>query len=159
MSTPKYATVVKLDGVKEVLSNLDRHSKKLGNAVERGCLKAAKFLRNKSLELVPVETGHLRDSCTEPENIGGKGFKCDVVFGYTAEYAVWVHEDLVNQAPPARAAHGVFYNVKHADEIASQANGMFKRGEKEQAKFLEQPLRDYRNDLLQIIADTIKSAR
>jgi len=167
MSSPKYATVLRLEGVEQVLRNINVASEKMGRAAERGCIAGAKFLRNESLKLVPVQLGALRSSCYKPKNIGGKGFKADIVIGYTADYAVWVHEDLVAQAPPARAAHGKFFNIKHAAEIAAAKGkaagtakgGMFNRGSLEQAKFLEQPLRDKRKEILQIIANAIKQAK
>jgi hypothetical protein len=73
-----------------------------------------------------------------------------VIVGYTAAYAVYVHENL-------EAAHGQMYNAKYADEIAMTRamkaakipKGSFTewhdRGPNQQAKFLEQPARELSN--------------
>ena len=75
-----------------------------------------------------------------------------VVVGYTAAYAVYVHENL-------EAAHGTAYNAKYAAEISQGQmvnkkgrvvkkkgwKGRTSRGPEQQAKFLEQPARELSN--------------
>ena len=83
-----------------------------------------------------------------PDAVAGES----VVVGYTAAYAVHVHENL-------EAAHGAAYNAKYADEIAQGQTvnkkgrvvkkrgwkGRTSRGPGQQAKFLEQPARELSN--------------
>lgn len=54
----------------------------------------------------------------------GKGFKTDVTVGYTQEYAVFVHENMDARHKPGK-----------------------------QAKFLEQPMNDKKDEMLGIIKD------
>jgi hypothetical protein len=72
-----------------------------------------------------------------------------VVVGYAASYAVYVHENL-------EARHGADYNSWHGEEIAAGKTksgrtkkgwkGKTSRGPNQQAKFLEQPVRELSND-------------
>jgi hypothetical protein len=81
---------------------------------------------------------------TYPDSVLGES----VVVGYTAAYAVYVHENL-------EAAHGAAYNAKHAAEISAGKTkssktkkgwkGATSRGPNQQAKFLEQPARELNN--------------
>ena len=72
-------------------------------------------------------------------NIGGVGYRTDILVGFTADYAAIVHEDMTKK-------HGADFNIKHADEIVAAEGtkrgtakgGMFLRGEDQQAKFLDQ---------------------
>ena len=90
-------------------------------------------------------------------NIGGVGYRTDILVGFTANYAVYVHEDMTKK-------HGKDFNIKHAEEIAAAQGtkrgtakgGMFLRGEDQQAKFLERPAREERQRILKIIAREAK---
>jgi hypothetical protein len=66
-----------------------------------------------------------------------------VIVGYTASYAVHVHENL-------EAAHGQEYNVKHAQHYGPRSKKagelVVQRGPNQQAKFLEKPARELTND-------------
>jgi len=112
--------------------------------LKRGLMKAGLALQRESMKIVPVQTGNLRRSAfTRPED-GGLA----VAVGYTAAYAIYVHENL-------DAAHGSVFNQKHADKIA-KAKGparkiWFNRGPEQQAKFLEKPFREQRGRLVQIV--------
>lgn len=71
-----------------------------------------------------------------------------VVVGYTAAYAVYVHENL-------EVKHGSDYNAWHGEEISAGKTksgktkkgwkGKTSRGPNQQAKFLEQPARQLNN--------------
>lgn len=156
----------RLVGVPEFLKKLRGAKDKIGLACARGLMKGGLLLQRESQQLVPVQLGELKASAGT-RNIGGQGFDADIVVFYVPEYAVYVHEDLVAQAPPARAAHGKYFNIKHAAEIAAAKGtplgtakgGMFKRGEKQQAKFLEQPARELRTEILKIIAAEVGKIR
>ena len=143
--------LAKVTGVKQIAFNMKKVNSKLSNNFSRGLKRGGLFLLKHSKKIVPVQVGTLRSSgfC---RNVGGSGFRTDIVVGYTAEYAAYVHEDL-------EKAHGKAFNIKHASEIATAkgmkrgtaAGGMFKRGEDQQAKFLEKPAREKRPEILAII--------
>ncbi len=148
-----------VSGLPTVLKNLDRANMKIAEAVHRGLVKGGRLLQAASMDIVPVQTGNLKASCFT-RNVGGGGFNVDIVVGYTADYAVYVHEDLTK-------AHGKEFNIKHAEEIAKAVGtpagtakgGMFPRGENQQAKFLERPMREKRTEILKIIADEVRGVR
>jgi len=148
------AALLEIRGVQSVLSSLAAARPRYGAAIERGLKKAGLFLQRESQKIVPVQTGNLKNSAFT-RNVGGRGAAADVVVGYTAAYAVYVHEDLSK-------AHGRAFNVKHAAEIeraralglkaATAEGGMFPRGENQQAKFLEAPARTKRREIMAIIS-------
>jgi len=145
------AKLTNIRGLSTVLSNLKKAKTNLASGVGRGLKKGGLHLQKKSGDIVPVQLGNLKNSifC---RNVGGSGFDTDIIVGYTADYAVWVHENL-------NAAHGKVFNEKHAAEIVAArgtkggtaAGGMFNRGEEQQAKFLEKPAREERRTILMII--------
>ena len=73
-----------------------------------------------------------------------------VAVGFSAAYALIVHENI-------EAAHGAVYNEKWAADIA--AGKKHSRGENQQAKFLEQPLRENRKKYAKLIADALKQGK
>ncbi len=83
-----------------------------------------------------------------------------VVVGYSAGYAVYVHENL-------QAAHGTLYNLKHQQEVAysralkkariGEARPFRSRGPNQQAKFLEQPAREMKTEIAQIVVTAMKN--
>ncbi len=138
------AELVTITGLDVVLKNLKNVKPTLGVNVGRNLKRAGLFLQRASQKIVPVDKGILRASAFT-RNVGGTGWKTDIVVGYTAAYAVYVHENLL-------AAHGRAFNIKHAAEIANKKNKSFRsRGENQQAKFLERPMRLFRNEMLGII--------
>jgi hypothetical protein len=149
------AVILQVTGVGEVMKRLAASKAILGTAITRGLVEAGQFLQAKSQDIVPVQMSDLKNSAFT-RNIGGQGMDADVVVGYTAGYAIYVHEIM----PPYRT-HGKEFNVKHAAEIAAAVGtkkgtakgGMFNRGENQQAKFLETPMRMYRKEILQHIIE------
>ncbi len=87
------ANLVKVTGVKNVIANIKRVNVKFGIGVERGLKKAGLLIQRESQKIVPVDVGNLRGGAFT-RNIGGRAFDTDVIVGYTADYAVYVHEDL-----------------------------------------------------------------
>jgi hypothetical protein len=153
-------TNVTLSGFDSVFSAMRTSGFADPNAWENGLLKGGLLLQRESQAIVPVQFGPLRASAFT-RNVGRSGFDADVIVGYTAAYAVFVHENL-------EAAHGADFNVKHANKIAGMSDLRksqhrkvrvkdiwFLRGENQQAKFLEQPARQYRMAILQVIGKTI----
>jgi len=115
------AKVIAITGMSEVLANLKRHQSTTACGVERGLKRAGLFLQRESQKIVPVDTSNLKNGAFTRKT-GGSGFNADVVVGYVADYAVFVHEDL---------------QAKH------------KLGK--QAKYLEQPARENRNEMIRIV--------
>lgn len=112
---------VSVGGVKVVLKNLRRYKKMIPKNVHRGMKKAGLFLQRKSQEVVPVDTGHLKSSAFTRGEGEGKNFI--VIVGYTASYAIYVHENP---------------NAFHLPPT--------------QWKFLEDPAKRYRREMHLIIA-------
>ena len=118
------AEVMKIQGVRKVVHNVNSAKAGAAYGVEVGLKKAGLFLQGKSQDLAPVDTGNLHGGAYTRHE--GTGVDTEVEVGYVAEYAVYVHEDLF--------AH---HNVG-------------------QAKFLEQPMRDHKDDVTRIVQDEVK---
>lgn len=145
------ARLVTITGVDTVIRNLTKAGSKLAAGTAKGLKRGGLFLQRESQKIVPVQLGTLKGTAFT-RNMGGSGFRTDIVVGYTSEYAVFVHEDL-------EKAHGERFNIKHAQEIAAAKGtargaakgGMFRRGKNQQAKFLEKPAREKRSEIIDII--------
>lgn len=128
------ARINKIRGLQTVLQNMRRQDMRLRGGLERGLKKAGLYLQAKSQKEVPVEFGVLRASAfTRAE---GKGLGTRIIVGYTAAYAIYVHENL-------DAAHGRAFNAKYAADI--EAGIKKSRGEGQKAKFLEDPYKNRAN--------------
>jgi hypothetical protein len=148
-------------GVNEVAKQLDLTNKKAILGFVRGLKAAGEWLLAKSQEIVPWQFGKLSGS-GYVRNIGGQGLDANIVVGYQAAHAVYVHENL-------EAAHGQAFNVKYANQIAAHSrtikrgarkgqvtpptvkSGWSPRGVNQQAKFLETPMRTEREAMMDII--------
>ncbi len=141
----------RMTGLKSVLGKLKSvKTVRLGPGFEVGLKQAGLFLLGASQRIVPVWRGPLKAS-GRTLNIGGKGYLADVVvaYGSGAPYAITVHEDLTK-------VHGAVFNRRYAGEISAaqtpeQKAYYFKRGENQQAKFLEAPARQYRPQMIALI--------
>lgn len=121
----------------------------------RGLKTAGMLILRDSQKIVPVDYGPLKASGFVRAK-GANTKNVDVTVGYTAAYAVYVHEDL-------EKAHGSAFNIKYAAQLARAkelrkkkeggTTGPFRhnRGENQQAKFLEKPFRDRKADVLAIV--------
>jgi len=80
----------------------------------------------------------------------------NVVVGYSASYAVYVHENLA-------ATHGEAFNARHAGEITAGAGRkkgerrVVSRGAGQQAKFLERPAREHKLTIAQMVVNGMKN--
>ncbi len=138
-------------GLQPLLRKLKKLNEVTKQKVSAGLAEAGGVLLSASKDIVPRQTGNLAGSgFVRSGPVDTSGIRTTRV-GYTAAYAVFVHEDLTK-------AHGKDFNVKHADEIANPnrahtvKSGNFNRGDEQQAKFLERPMRDMRKELLEIVA-------
>jgi hypothetical protein len=136
------ANMNQLTGLAEVLKKLKENQKRLGEGCERGLKKAGLALQRESQKLVPVDLGNLKASAFTRHS--GEGLKTVVEVGYTASYALYVHE-------------AVGMKLKGLPRTGTGAKGNYwdpqGRG---QAKFLEEPARRMEPELRKIIADEMK---
>jgi hypothetical protein len=82
-----------LKGLEEVVRNLNREIKAIEGRSLKGLIRAAIIVRrdmDATPPLVPIDTGNLRASWFV--NPGHKGNNPFVTLGFSANYAVWVHE-------------------------------------------------------------------
>lgn len=137
--------ISRVSGLPSVLRNLRNANDRIGRGVQRGLVQGGRFLLRESHKIVPVDTGVLRAS-SDVRNVGGSGTKADIVVFYNTEYAVYVHEDLTKK-------HGQAYNEAYG------AEGEKLRGPDQQAKFLEKPAREKRQEILKIVVAEARKAR
>jgi hypothetical protein len=145
--------MAKITGAKEVQQALLNTKIKGYKGLKTGLKKAGLYLQRESMKLVPIQTGNLRGSADTQMSGSGKSVAATV--SYATEYAVFVHENL-------EAKHGAAFNAAYAEEIAAGQVRWgvvvyyFKRGPKQQAKFLEQPLREKQKQLVQIVENELE---
>ena len=137
-------------GVQEVIAHIkathEQHAKKCQQAITRCTLLLERYAK----ALVPVQTGHLKASGYS--HMSGSGFDTVGKVAFTAEYAVWVHEDLT-------ALHGSAFNTAYASQIATAPPNdpyWFNRGKDQQAKFLLGALNAHREEFLGILKAVAK---
>jgi len=153
---------VKLDPVLNMQDIIDKIGKLrmgMGKGIERGLVKGGKIIYDESRNFCPIGvTGNLHASARVTKE--GSGMTTDVEVSYGTKndekvtYAVYVHERL-------EPAHGEEFNTKHALKIAlartpAQKKYYFTRRPQEQAKFLERPAREQKNNILNIIIKELK---
>ena len=113
----------------------------MGVGCNRGLKKAGLLLQRESQKVVPVDLGVLKASAFTRET--GAGFATVVYVGYTAAYAIYVHE-LVGMKLKGQPRGGG-HKGKYWDP---QGRG--------QAKFLEEPARRLAPELRKIILENMK---
>lgn len=106
----------KVTGLEKILSNLDKEAAKIEGLSMEGLLEAGFKVLKVAQERTPVDTGNLKNS-----GYVRKEGKLGVIVGFSAAYAIYVHENL----------------EAHHDTG--------------QAKFLESALRDNREAILSIL--------
>ena len=88
---------VKLQG----FDKFRRSLKKVESKYEKRFADALKvmglFVQRESQQIVPIDTANLKRSAFTRSS--GRGFKVEVRVGYTAEYAIYVHENLEANHP------------------------------------------------------------
>lgn len=136
--------VSQLTGFRSFVTNLRSQNLRIQQGVERGLKRAGLLLLRYAQKIVPVEFGLLKASGFV--RVEGYGMAARVNVGFTAAYAIYVHENL-------DAAHGAAYNTKYADDI--KAGRKKARGPNQQAKFVERPAREHRPELLAVIRASI----
>lgn len=128
-------------GVDQVLANIDKLQEQIGSGFKKGLTRAALYLQAASQKLTPVDTGTLRASAFT--RVTGSGLAAKATVGYTAFYALFVHElvEMKLKGQPRPGGRGRFWDPQG----------------KAQAKFLETPMRTEKDKLRQFIRDGIKA--
>ena len=131
---------VKILGVRLVLGNMAARKAQVEAGAAAGLKLAGLLLQRDSQSHVPVEYGPLKASAYTRAT--GTGFATEVDVGYTASYAIYVHEKVAMKlkGKPRPSGKGRFWDP------APQA----------QAKFLEEPLRRLLPQMNQIIFQSAK---
>jgi bacteriophage HK97-gp10 putative tail-component len=156
--------VAGITGLSSLKANIAREIKRKRDKLYTGLVKAGMYLQAQSMRVVPVDYGNLKASAfvASPMGMMDGGNKIIVEVGYTASYAIFVHED-------PDAAHGAAFNAKYAVELAHAkalrrkkaggTTGPFRhnRGENQQYKFLEMPYRRDHKILHDIVMAEVKS--
>jgi hypothetical protein len=130
-------------GVKDLAEAWKKKKDEIGPQVELGLKTAGLYLQRESQLLVPVDFGILKASAFT--RAFGKGFDTVVIVGYTAFYAMFVHEMVEMKGrglPRSAPSKGNYWDPAG-------------RG---QAKFLEAPARDEdrRKRMLNIVKNVCK---
>ncbi len=139
---------VKIEGLSGIITKLRLLNSNAGKGCERGLKKGGLVILRESQKEVPVDLGNLRGSGFT-RKVSGNGFDADVIVGYTADYAIYVHED-------KDAKHGSDFNTAYADEIASSKSKVKSRGEGQKAKFLEDPAKRNRKLVLFLVKQGVE---
>lgn len=79
-----------ITGAATVVRNMRGFTARMGTKVPGALMRAGARLQRESALLVPVEFGNLKASAYSVSF--GRGFRAVTEVGYTAAYALWVHE-------------------------------------------------------------------
>ena len=93
----------KVTGIESVLAKMAKATKGYATGIGRGLKEGGLFVQRSSQLIVPVDTSNLKGGAFT-RNVGGSGFKTDIVVGYVANYAVYVHEDMNAKHKPGKTA-------------------------------------------------------
>lgn len=80
----------KVKGLKTAIDKTRKFQQKVEMDKRRGLTKIGLFVKGAAQKNVPVDTGNLRSSAFSKLSSSMK----EVVIGFTAKYAIWVHENL-----------------------------------------------------------------
>lgn len=101
---------VRVDGLGEAVKQLNIVLNRKRNLTQAGLKEAGLMIQREAQKMTPVETGKLRSSAYTRKAMGG-GIAVEV--GFSAEYALWVHENMdVNGGYPRRSGIGVIWGPK-----------------------------------------------
>lgn len=137
--------VTRIHGIENVMGGINTHLKKMQFASMKGMIKAAALIRRDMEQTepkVPVDTGNLRSSWfTTPVRTlkGDHG----LIMGFSANYAVYVHEMVDADFISPRTRYGPGPGRKRTYTPRSGAG----------AKFLEYALKRNTPEIFRIIAE------
>jgi hypothetical protein len=131
-----------LDGLKEVLENLNKEIEGIENRGMDGLFAAGLMIQRAAQQKTPVDSGNLRGSAyTRKEMTGGKS----VEVGFTAMYALAVHE-MVGQRLKGQARQDFGSTADGAAFGAGTGKGSY--WDSGQPKFLEAALNENRRAIV-----------
>lgn len=132
------ANVNYITGAQGIIRGFKTRNNRLASGTARGLKIAGLHLQRVSQTKVPIEYGILKASAYTRAT--GSGFSTVVNIGYTAAYAIFVHENIMmaGKGRPRPSGRGNYWDP----------NG--------QAKFLEGPARTERRVMRKIIWDNAK---
>lgn len=158
-------------GLKKVVDNINKEIGKIEGRCLEGLISAGLFIRGESQKLTPVATGNLRNSAyvvselethaghtkvrladpaTHMAKVGASQAECKaatiptVIVGYTASYAIFVHENPRAGKTGGVSPSGILYKPnKGSKRIVFSSVGQW--------KFLEQAIMDNQRKILAII--------
>lgn len=145
---------VGIRGLKQVMANIRRETELRKRRFLIGLTRGAAVIFRASQQLVPIDTGNLRASGYVRQT--GTAVHPVIAIGYTASYAIFVHENL-------QALHGEAFNRAYAKQLARAkkrrragvlpASSPYRhnRAPAQQAKFLEHPFRTLRMPIINAI--------
>lgn len=154
------ASLINIKKLGQVKARLTDKNRQVYRRMTVGLTRAGLWLQRASQQIVPVDTGNLKASAfTRSEGDNTAAVK--VFVGYTANYALYVHENL-------DALHGADFNAAYADKIAGAKSRRKKgrtghdpfghsRGENQQAKFLERPMREGKTEMQQVLLQAMRT--
>lgn len=100
--------MARVNGIRGIIKGLRDAAKRHEKNFERGITKVGLFIQRESQLIVPVDTANLKNSAFTRKE--GSGFDTVIIVGYTAEYAIYVHEDL-------EAAHAEGKTAKYLERV------------------------------------------
>jgi hypothetical protein len=87
--------MARVEGIDRVKAALRRAKKKMERGVEAGIIEAGLYLQREAQERVPVDTGNLKASASDSHRVSGTaGFETAFRVVFSADYAIYVHENL-----------------------------------------------------------------
>lgn len=93
---------LKIEGGVDVIRALERQKSRYNRGFKRGLEAGCRYILGQSKRIVPVDTGFLKSSGSY--RVSGYGFAAQGYVGYSAYYAVWVHENLTARHKPGKVA-------------------------------------------------------
>ena len=110
---------VQITGIEELATRLQKAAMSSTPALRRGLKLGGLLIQTESQREVPVDKGVLKETAYTRSKFGQ--FVQEVRVGYTASYAIYVHENM-------DAVHGQAYNQKYAEQISRGVRGYHSRG-------------------------------
>ena len=129
----------KLIGLDKVLRNFNKEIDKIKTKTNKGLMEASMFIFSESKRNVPVDLGFLRSSAYVEHHTSFGGYYHSTI-GYTASYAVYVHENL-------NAKHG----TKRDKFVRNGVVILPQKSERVGAKFLERVITEKAMEIFAII--------
>lgn len=140
------ADIIKIDGARRVVANLRRQDNQFRAGVSRGLKKGGSLIQRESQLQVPVDTGALKASAFTRAT--GVGFQTRVTVGFTVPYALFVHEAVGMKLKGLPRLPNPPHKGRYWDPIP-----------RAKAKFLEDPIRDNKDRVTQIVRDEAFKAK